>query len=100
MTALHDLTLSQAARQLRDGTITAVALAESVLDRIGAIPAEHNPYVLVRDRARVLQQAAAADRARADGLPLGPLHGIPFALKDLQLAQIALAPIGREVVRR
>jgi len=26
--------------------------------------------------------------------------GIPFALKDLQLAQIALAPVGREVVRR
>jgi len=26
--------------------------------------------------------------------------GIPFALKDLQLAQIAIAPIGREVVRR
>jgi uncharacterized membrane protein YccF (DUF307 family) len=26
--------------------------------------------------------------------------GIPFALKDLQLAQIAMAPIGKEVVRR
>jgi len=26
--------------------------------------------------------------------------GIPFALKDLQLAQIAIAPIGREVVKR
>lgn len=26
--------------------------------------------------------------------------GIPFAIKDLQLAHIALAPIGREVVRR
>lgn len=26
--------------------------------------------------------------------------GIPFAIKDLQLAQIALAPIGRDVVRR
>ncbi|HWT51705.1 MAG TPA: YccF domain-containing protein [Caulobacter sp.] len=26
--------------------------------------------------------------------------GIPFAIKDLQLAYIALAPIGREVVRR
>lgn len=25
--------------------------------------------------------------------------GIPFAIKDLQLAQIALAPIGRDVVR-
>lgn len=26
--------------------------------------------------------------------------GIPFAIKDLQLAYIALAPIGRDVVRR
>jgi uncharacterized membrane protein YccF (DUF307 family) len=26
--------------------------------------------------------------------------GIPFALKDLQLAQIAMAPIGKEVVRK
>lgn len=33
---------------------------------------------------RALEQAAAADEAQAQGLPLGPLHGLPTAHKDLQ----------------
>ena len=83
MTAPHDLTLSQAQRQISDGSLTAVQLMESVLDRIPAIPAEHNPYVVVRDRATLLREAAVADSARADGLRIGPLHGIPIGIKDI-----------------
>jgi hypothetical protein len=55
---------------------------------------------------------AERDLVRPGGLVAGPGHvvlavaegisiiGIPFAIKDLQLAYIALAPIGRDVVRR
>ncbi len=83
MTAPHDLTLSQAQRQIQDGTLSAVDLMTSVLDRIPLIPAEHNPYVMVRDRERLLAEAAQADNARANGLRMGPLHGIPVAIKDI-----------------
>ena len=83
MTSPHDLTLSQAQRQMLDGSLTAVTLMESVLDRIPAIPLEHNPYVLLRDRESLLREASAADSARADGLRLGSLHGIPVGIKDI-----------------
>jgi aspartyl-tRNA(Asn)/glutamyl-tRNA(Gln) amidotransferase subunit A len=83
VTAPHDLTLSQAQRQLQDGSLSAVDLMTSVLDRIPAIPVEHSPYVLVRDRATLLAEAATADLARKNGLRLGPLHGIPVGIKDI-----------------
>ena len=83
MTSPHDLTLSQAQRQIQDGTLSSVDLMTSVLDRIPLIPAEHNPFVMVRDRERLLAEAATADAARANGLRLGPLHGIPVAIKDI-----------------
>jgi aspartyl-tRNA(Asn)/glutamyl-tRNA(Gln) amidotransferase subunit A len=81
------LTIVEAARRLRDGTLTSVALTEACLARIaqdGALPdgARLNAFILVTaDLART--QAAEADRERAGGVDRGPLHGIPISLKDL-----------------
>jgi aspartyl-tRNA(Asn)/glutamyl-tRNA(Gln) amidotransferase subunit A len=81
------LTIVEAARRLRDGTLTSVALTEACLARIaqdGARPdgARLNAFILVTaDLARM--QAAEADRERAGGVDRGPLHGIPISLKDL-----------------
>lgn len=43
-------------------------------------PAINAIVTLDAERARI--EARAADRRRADGEPLGPLHGVPVALKD------------------
>ncbi|HRA48349.1 MAG TPA: amidase [Thermomicrobiales bacterium] len=82
-TKLHDLSLAQAQRQLQDGTLTAVDLMTAVLDQIPKIPVEHSPWVMVRNRDTLLQEAATADAARANGLQLGALHGIPVGIKDI-----------------
>jgi aspartyl-tRNA(Asn)/glutamyl-tRNA(Gln) amidotransferase subunit A len=81
--APHGLTLSRAQRQLHDGTLTAVDLMTATLAQMDRIPAEHHPYVLIRERARLLAEAEAADTARANGFRLGPLHGIPIGIKDI-----------------
>jgi aspartyl-tRNA(Asn)/glutamyl-tRNA(Gln) amidotransferase subunit A len=67
---------------LRRREISPVELTGFFLERIQ----EYNPaltaYIAVAaDRAR--SQAMAAETAMASGLYLGPLHGIPLALKDL-----------------
>ena len=77
-----DLTIRQAADALRDGSLTCLALTESVLQRIAATEPKLNAYITVTaDAAR--EEAAAADVELRAGRDRGPLHGIPFALKDL-----------------
>ncbi|MCY3734618.1 MAG: amidase, partial [Chloroflexi bacterium] len=78
----YDLSIVEAGVALRDGTVTAVELTESVLDRLEATEPLLNAYITVTaELAR--EQASAADDLLRDGRDLGPLHGIPVALKDL-----------------
>ena len=78
----HELSIVEAGAALRNGSLTALELTESVLSRVEATEPLLNAYITVTgDIAR--EQAAAADDALRDGRDLGPLHGIPIALKDL-----------------
>ena len=75
-------TIADAAARLRDGRTTAVELVERCLDAIARRDGELNAFITVTaDEAR--GAAAQADRERAAGRPLGPLHGIPVSVKDL-----------------
>ncbi|OZI69422.1 MULTISPECIES: amidase [Bordetella] len=75
-------TLSELAAGLAAGRYSAVELARHYLARIErANPALH-AYVQV-DAEGALQLAAAADARRAAGYVLGPLDGLPIAVKDL-----------------
>ncbi len=63
------------------GEIDAVAVIGAHLDAIAANPAL-NAFTLV-DGESALRRAASLDRARSSGASLGPLAGVPVALKDL-----------------
>lgn len=70
------------ARAVAEGATTASAVVEAALARI----AEKNPALnaftdVTADRART--RAAAIDTRRARGEPIGPLAGVPFAVKNL-----------------
>ena len=78
---------------------SAVAVVEAALARI----ARHDPALnaftaIVAERA--IAKAAAVDAARADGGPVGPLAGVPFAVKNLfdvaGLPTLAGAKINRD----
>ena len=68
------------AELLRTGRITAVELVETLLGRIERLNPKLNCFIdVLSQRAR--QEAAEADRARAEG-DERPLLGVPFAVKD------------------
>jgi len=66
-----------------DGDLTAVALMTACLQQIDHLDPVVNAMVIRNDEL-ALDRAAAADRARQSGEVLGPLHGLPVAIKDLQ----------------
>ena len=75
-------TIEAAARALRSGTTTSVALTDACLAVIEAQSQALGAFITVTaDEAR--EAAHAADRERAAGHDRGPLHGIPVSLKDL-----------------
>lgn len=63
-------------------TVTAEEVARAYLDRIDRYDQSMNVF-LHRDAESTLEQARAVDRRRRQGLPLGPLAGVPVALKDV-----------------
>lgn len=77
---LTDLSLVEAARAIRRGEVTSLAYAEALLERCRA-EAELNAFITL-EAERVLARARDADRRRSRNLPLGPLHGVPIAVKD------------------
>ncbi len=78
---LFRLTVTDAGEALTSGDVSSVELTRSVLDRIDAVDARTGAYLLVTADA-ALAQAEAADARRAGG-EVGPLLGIPLAIKDV-----------------
>jgi Asp-tRNA(Asn)/Glu-tRNA(Gln) amidotransferase A subunit family amidase len=71
-----------AARQIREGKISAEELTRACLARIEAREAEVQAWAFL-DPEHALRQARAADEWRKRGRPLGPLHGLPVGVKDI-----------------
>jgi amidase len=79
----HILTLSarRQARLVRDRQISSRELVTAHLAQIADVNPALNAAVEVL-AAHALDDAAAADRELAAGNPRGPLHGVPFSIKD------------------
>lgn len=78
MTALNELTASEAARRIAAGEITSESLVRACLERIEARDADVAAWVVV-DPEHALEQARVLDA----GPMSGPLHGIPVGFKDV-----------------
>ncbi len=79
---LHGLTALAARDRIARGEITASDLLESVLGRIRQEEERVRAYITITDDlARA--QAEAVDAARKRGETLGPLAGVPVAVKDI-----------------
>ncbi|HVQ78220.1 MAG TPA: amidase [Candidatus Binatia bacterium] len=72
---------TELAALVRAGQLSPVALLDTYLARIDHLDADLRAYITVC-RAEARRDAEEAERAIASGAPLGPLHGVPFAVKD------------------
>ena len=75
-------TARQLAAELRAGKTSARALVEASLAAIAATEPTINAFISV-DAPSALAQADEVDRKRAAGVQLGPLAGVPLAVKDV-----------------
>jgi len=76
------MTISEAAAKLRAREISAVELARESLRAIHREQPRLNAFITITEDL-ALEQARRADEELARGIDRGPLHGIPYALKDV-----------------
>ena len=80
--ALGGLSVRDAGALLRSGDLSSAELTRHALAAIDRLEPALHAFVLVTGEL-ALRRAARADRELSAGLDRGPLHGIPYALKDI-----------------
>jgi aspartyl-tRNA(Asn)/glutamyl-tRNA(Gln) amidotransferase subunit A len=76
------LSVRELGERIRGGKISPVELAESFLACSETLGPKLNAYATITEEL-ALQQARAAEKEIASGHYRGPLHGVPYAAKDL-----------------
>jgi amidase len=79
---LHNFPARQLAGMIRSREASAREVVTAFLDRIEALNPTYNAIISLLPRAQIIAQADAADAAVARGDAVGPLHGLPMAVKD------------------
>ncbi|RLS35172.1 MAG: Asp-tRNA(Asn)/Glu-tRNA(Gln) amidotransferase subunit GatA [Planctomycetota bacterium] len=76
-----ELSAVELVQAVRQGDLTAERCTEAFLSRIESVDGRIHAFLKV-DREGALRAAAAIDQKRRAGKPLGPLAGLPVAVKD------------------
>jgi len=93
---LHTLTIAEAAQLIRTRKLSPVEYTDALLKRVEVLDPQLNAFITVTaDLAR--KQARQAEAEIMAGRYRGPLHGIPFALKDIYNTQGILTSGGSKV---
>jgi amidase len=72
------------ANAIRAKQLSCLEVMSAYLDHIDQLNPRVNAIVALQDRVSLLAQARERDAQLARGTPIGPLHGLPHAVKDLQ----------------
>lgn len=76
------LPAAEMAGRVAAGDVSPVELVDNALERISEVNDELNAFCFVWEDVAREQAQAAADDVVSNGASLGPLHGVPVALKD------------------
>lgn len=90
--------LPEIAKAIGTRSVSSVALTHYYLERIARLNPSLQAYITVTAET-ALDQARAADRVLGEGRLLGPLHGVPVALKDLCETDFAPTSNGMAIFR-
>src|SRR5262245_42895371 len=90
------MTIRESARRLRAREVSAVDLTEECLRRIREVQPRFNAFITVTAELAIAE-ARRADEELAGGFDRGPLHGIPYALKDNFLTRGIRTTVGSKL---
>jgi amidase len=85
LSEIHDLTLLEQAAQVRAKALSPVELVEHYLTRIDRLNDTVGAFVTLNDELALIAAGAAAAAVLDGTADLPPLHGVPTAIKDLNL---------------
>src|SRR5258705_8292771 len=86
MAEIFELGVTELAAAIKDGTLTPTEIAETLLARIEQYDDQVKSFSHL-DREAVLAEAKALTEEAAAGKLRGPLHGVPFGIKEQFLLQ-------------
>ena len=81
MSSILELTALELGRKIKAGEITSLQATEAVLEQIGRTENRIHAYVTL-DAEGAMKQAAEVQKKIEAGLLIGPLAGVPAAVKD------------------
>ncbi|MFT6583269.1 MAG: aspartyl-tRNA(Asn)/glutamyl-tRNA(Gln) amidotransferase subunit A, partial [Alphaproteobacteria bacterium] len=76
------MTIAEAGRLIKDKSLSPVEYTQSLIERMDGLDGDYNAFLL-KTPDIALRQAQAAETEILKGNWRGPLHGVPFALKDI-----------------
>ena len=82
MTDIFSLSLEELAKKINDAQLTSVEVCEKYIERIDKFEKDVKAWAHF-DKKVLLEKATEADDHRRSGKPVGPLHGVPIAVKDI-----------------
>lgn len=82
MASVDTLSIAELGAKYRSGELSPVLVVEHLLSRIERLNGNLHSFIAVNPE-RAMAEAKAAELALKGGQDLGPLHGIPYAVKDL-----------------
>ena len=82
MIDIFSLSVEELASKIKEGHLSSVEVCEKYIERIGKFERDIKAWAHF-DKKVLLEKAADADEHRKSGKPVGLLHGVPIALKDI-----------------
>ena len=82
MIDIFNLTANKLVDKLKQGEISSVEVCTQYIERINKFEKDVKAWAHF-DKKELLEKAEEADEYRKSGKPLGSLHGLPIAVKDI-----------------
>ena len=82
MIDIFSISTNEIVAKMRSGDISSVEVCKAYLERIKKYEKDVKAWSFL-DKKNLLEKAEEADEYRKSGKPLGPLHGLPIAIKDI-----------------
>jgi len=82
MIDIFSLSTNELVAKMREGQVSSVEVCKAYIERINKFEKDVKAWNFL-DKKILLEKAEEADDYRKSGKPLGPLHGLPIAVKDI-----------------